>query len=406
MCWLSRPLFSFAVALSLQAMPALCQQIDEQNFVNVPLPTWFEFTVGDHPKAFSFSLDNQTDYVLATWDESSGLQVTIPRGTVGGLGFKPRLDLAPPRLLVADLDGDSKAEILVCSDKLRIFRVRADGLSLIWTSREMFDGNHSPNLGLCDFDDDGHLDIAVLDSPTEKLTEKKSLYLYLNQNENLQFSLSGATLITDAKGFHSSYGLAIGDFSGDDRPDIVVGSSSSEWMWLFEIENGNPMVKQMWKAPSGGLIGPGLGIGNMVAGGKQELLVGTVEGDLFVYEFPAEGTPKVIAKATAGPLATSVQAADMDGDGLDEFLLARGLRGGVIPTKEGLVKLAEKDVATEIWQLKEGQLTNIWRKEATGFSAPRLLLQDLDQDGTPEFVTYSLNGRGKAIEAFRPVLTP
>jgi hypothetical protein len=95
----------------------------------------------------------------------------------------------------------------------------------------------------------------------------------------------------------------------------------------------------------------------------------------------------------------------MDGDGLDEFLLARGLRGGVIPMKQGPhKKLTEKDVVTEIWQLREGQLTNIWRKEATGFSVPKLLLQDFDQDGTPEFVTYSLNGRGKAIEAFKPVL--
>lgn len=383
----------FAVGCSLSASLAFCQQNDKDRFEIVSLPLWLEFNLKDQNTAFSFRLTKEGDNVLAAYDKTNKLRVAIPRGDGGGLIFKPKLEIPfMPRLLVADLDGDSNSEVLVCSDKLRIYRVRKDGLSLVWTSEETFEGTPPPNLALSDLDADGHVDILLLNYLKEKHSEGSSLYLYLNQKTNAQFSLSGTSTFTDEHGYHSTYGIAAADFSGDERPDIVVGNDNG-WMWLIETEAGKPLVKKSWKVPSGGAIGGGLSAGNMVPGSKQELLVGTNGGDIFIYQFPAQGDPEVVAKATAGRLSYGVHAADMDGDGLDEFLLSRGFLG--------YADMTQKDVVTEIWKLNDGRLSTIWRKEATGFKSHAVMLQDLDHDGTPELVTY---GQGKPVEAVKPIL--
>lgn len=382
-----------AVVFSLPVPLAVCQQNDDQHFEIVPLPLWLEFNLKDQTEAFNFHLTGGDDNLLAVYDKTNKLRVAIPHGNGGGLILKPKLEIPfTPRLSVADLDGDSKPEVLVCSDKLRVYRVQKDGLSLLWTSEETFEGAPPPNLALSDLNADGHIDIVLLNYLKEKNSEGSSLYIYMNQGAKAQFSLSGTTTFTDEHGYHSTYGIAAADFSGDDRPDIVVGNDNG-WMWLIETEDGKPLVKKSWKVLSGGAIGGGLSAGNLVEGAKLELLVGTNGGDIFVYQFPADGDPEVVAKAKAGRLSYGVHAADMDGDGLDEFLLSRGLLG--------YAGMTQKDVVTEIWKLNDGRLSTIWRKEATGFKSHAVMLQDLDQDGTPEIVTY---GQGNPVEAVKPIL--
>lgn len=381
---------ALVVALTLYNSVLGCQDDDEDHFEIVPLPLLVKkFIVADQATSFSIGEHNGTSNVLAAFDQEGQLRVAVTRGR-GGKVFKTELELQEsPRLLVADLDGDSNAEILVCSDKLRVYQIDEDELSLAWTSPETFEDSPSPRLGLSDLDGDGHVDIAVLNYLSDRNSESDSLYLYRNLKTGLQFSLTGSIAFTDEHGYHSTSGIAIGDFTGDVREDIVIGNDNG-WMWLIDVKNGKPTVEKTWKVKSGGAIGHGLAVGNMVAGQKKELLVGTNGGDIHVYRFPEGKDPEVIASASPGRYSYGIQACDMDGDGMDEFLLANNPPEGA---------------RTEIWKLGGDQLFAVWGKDIADFEHPRLEVRDLNGDGTSELVIYSLLKEGKRIEAIKPVLS-
>lgn len=391
-------LLAFVVALQVSGETASAD--DRGKFTPVRVPVLLQkFVVADEATAFSIGAHKGADYAVAACDEKGRLSVAFIRSSGGGkvLTVEPRWE-KPPRLLLADLDGDERAEVLVCSKRLRIYRIADDKLSLIWTSRESFDDQPAPRLGPADLDGDGRTDIAVLNYKPSKggVFDAQSLYIYMNQTGgHLDYRLGGATTFTDEHGFHSTSGLAIGNFFGDERPEVVVGNDNG-WLWLLRVRRGKPVVETRWKILSGGAIGPGLAAGNLDGTPEKELLVGTNGGDIFVYKFAPGGRPVIVAKAHAGRLAYGVLAGDLDGDGQDEFLLARG--------SLGYAGMTQKDVVTEIWKLSDDKLESIWRREAVGFKTPALKVQDFDRDGSMELVIYTPFGEGKSVEVVKPEL--
>lgn len=376
---------------------------DDARDAQVALPLAVKkFVAIDEAEAFSFG---NYDDALALATSTKGGQVfavvTRPR-SAGGKVLRANLDLEnTPRLLMADLDGDARTEVLIGSKHLSVFRLGNDGLSPLWTSGEAFGDKPPPRLAVADFNGDGHSDIIVLNYKHRgQEPDNQSLYVYLNQARgDSSFRLGGSTTLTDVHGFHSSSGLTIGKFYGDEQPKIVVGNSNG-WLWFIEVKDEKPVVTHSWKVPSGGAIGPGLAVGNLDGGAENELLVGTNGGDIFVYRPISAEAVELVARAHAGRLAYGVQSADIDRDGKDEFLLSRGYLG--------YANMTQKDVVTECWKLKNGKLRRIWQRQAMGFVIPHIMLKDLDGDSTDELLIYgpSQGGKGNKIEAIKPHLQP
>lgn len=67
--------------------------------------------------------------------------------------------------------------------------------------------------------------------------------------------------------------------------------------------------------------------------------------------------------------------------------------------------MTQENVVTEIWKLEDDKLRMIWQRQAVGFVTPRLMLQDLDRDGSRELVIYTPFGKGKSIEVVKPELS-
>lgn len=327
---------------------------------------------------------------VAIYDESQHLNLLR---NSHGKWIKVASQLLPtsetPRLLVADLDRDGNAEILVCSDKLRVYTVDGKSFSLSWSSHESFPEEEVPvpQMGIADFNGDGRNDIAVLNYKDKGDSDTQSLYVYTRTlSRPLDFGLTDVATFTDEHGYHSTAGMAIADYSGDGSPDIAV-SNSNGFLWFVTFDAGKLNVRKQWNVPSGGAIGAGLSSGNFDADSASELLVGTNGGNIFVVDLDDEFEPRVLAGAMAGRLAYGVAAGDINGDGRDEFVLTRG--------HIGYAGMTQKDVVAEAWQLGNEGLTRVWQQETV--DQPRPLVRDIDADGRPEVVVLSLHGKNLAV---------
>lgn len=358
-----------------------------------PIPSANVLPIKDTVDAISLNRNEDASLSLALFDRAKQLSV-FNRSADGRWETKTatRLDAEnAPQIVIADLDRNGISEIIVCSEKLRVYSVSREGLTLSWTSIESFRNAPSPKLGIRDLNDDGLLDIAVLNNKQKDEDQgMECLYVYTQTlSSKVDFGLTYLTTFTDEHGYHSTSAMAIADFNGDENPEIVVGNSNGN-LWLVASKNGKLNVQKQWKVQSGGAIGPGLGTGNLDGDSASELLVGTNGGNIFVYEFSANYEPVVVATAEAGRLAYGVDAGDIDGDGIDEFVLSRG--------KLNYAGMSRKDVVVEVWKLTNNQLQRVWQEQT--MDVPRPLVQDLDNDGRDDIVVYSPLGGG--YEVFEP----
>jgi hypothetical protein len=160
-------------------------------------------------------------------------------------------------------------------------------------------------------------------------------------------------------------------------------------LWLVDCSGGELTEIQRWKTPRGGAIGPALKSGNLDRDAESELLVGTNGGEIYVLEFDQQGNARIVGSAKAGRLAYGVNAADIDGDGIDEFISSRG--------RIGYATMTQEDVAVEVWKPAPGKaLKRIWSRLTVG--NPRTQVHDIDGDGTTEILVYSDYGTGTKID--------
>ncbi|MEV6194606.1 FG-GAP-like repeat-containing protein [Streptomyces sp. NPDC051920] len=153
--------------------------------------------------------------------------------------------------------------------------------------------------------------------------------------------LSGGTTIGDpnASG-HDRFGqsLAVGDFTGDGKADLAVGSTGKD-VWIFKggfTKAGGAAGKLRLDAaiesgsyPDGAVQ---LAAGDFANDGTDDLVVGSAAGN-FVYRGAATG---LTLQTEAGPGYTSAFAvADFDRDGHDDLVVGTDFVGISAPARGG-----------------------------------------------------------------------
>ncbi len=202
--------------------------------------------------------------------------------------FEPAVDYAagdnPSSVASGDFNGDSTPDIAVGnsdpSGTLWIFLGAGDGTLL---SPVAYDGGKTPNdIVVADLDDDGSLDLGMSH--------------YNAQSDDVAVVLGNGDGTFNAPAFYSTggdpFGIAAGDFNGDDVLDLVVSNSG------------------LSDAPAG--LGLLTGIGDGTFQPAQQFVAGSQPWDVAVADFNGDGTPDVaIANHGGGPGAvTIILAAD------------------------------------------------------------------------------------------------
>jgi outer membrane protein assembly factor BamB len=254
--------------------------------------------------------------------------------------------------VVADVNDDGTAEIVVAGDKL--YCLKSDGSGVVWTNGA--NGSHVAP-AIADVDGDGTTDVvvstfgkavSVIDGKTGATKFEVDSYSggYIGGTNNTPaaadidgdgamdivvcsarrgiFRINGKTrqVVWAFRWPETSMGWmcspALGDLNGDGVMDVVAGSGTPDHK-IYAVDGKTG--KQIWAYQAGSWLEPSAVICDLDGDGKNDVLYRSYDGFLYWFE-GATGAVKWKFEFTAksGNAACSPMCVDVDGDGYVEII--------------------------------------------------------------------------------------
>jgi enediyne biosynthesis protein E4 len=288
---------------------------------------------------------NHRNYLFEAVDSRHGLKYTHPSDPPGDYGIQPLLPYAiskqGPPLAVGDVDGDALDDVFIggkAGAPGKLFLQRADGgfveptRAQPWAADSAFEDWGAT---LFDANADGLLDLYVASgayhvAPGSRLLQDR---LYINRG--------GGQFARDARALPpmltSTAAVRVGDFTGDDRPDLFVGGRLTPRKYPYParsylLRNDGGSFTDVTEQIAPELVSPGGMITDAVwvdfdGDGRLDLV--TVGEWMPIQFYRNEGKAlRNVTQSTRLPPSRgwwySVAAADFDGDG-DPDLVAGNL---------------------------------------------------------------------------------
>ena len=228
----------------------------------------------------------------------------------------------PYSVTVADFNGDGKADLVVVNSldgTVGVLMGKGDGT---FKPQVTYPATGAWWVGVADFNGDGKPDLAVANGSGSGFNLSNVAILLGNGDGTFQPEIASSI-----PGYAQQF-LAIGDFNGDGKADIVVSNCCNENYVSVLIGNGDGTFQPPVNYPTGS--DPwSIALGDFNGDGKTDLAVANYYGGtVSILMGNGDGTfqPKVDYAVGAGPV--SVTAGDFNGSGQQS--LAVGTQSGVI----------------------------------------------------------------------------
>jgi alpha-tubulin suppressor-like RCC1 family protein len=313
-------------------------------------------------------------------------------GTLTTGSFGPRVDLPtlagsyanPYKLVVADLDGDGRLDIIALnadSNVVSILRNISSPGSLTTNSFaariDLPGGNVMRGLAVQDLNGDGLPEIVTANQSDNAI----SVFQNLSTVGNIAF----APRVNFAAGTGAG-GVAIGDLDGDGLPDLVVANISDGTISIFRNLGGDNITTNSF-APQ--VVFPAttsafpIAIGDLDGDGKLDLVVGGGNGSQSILVYRNTSTVGSITTSSfAAPVTfaapgwvNSIALADLDGDGKLDIALVSQL-SSVFSIFKNVSQPGSFTTASLAGRVDY----------SAGYNPNGVAIGDLDGDGRPDVV--------------------
>jgi Bacterial Ig-like domain (group 3)/FG-GAP-like repeat/FG-GAP repeat len=307
-------------------------------------------------------------------------------------------------LVVADVNGDSKPDLLVvdeCSSNsscstglLSVLLGNGDGTFQTAVTYNAA-GPSTQAIAAADLNGDGKLDVALASSCNNQNGCSSGLVSVLLGNGDGTFQTANG-FGTVGEGTNA---IAIGDVNGDGHPDILASnscnnsSSCSNGAFVVLLGNGDGTFQSGVQYNSGGLQTQSLGLADLNGDGKLDVVVSNQcssnsncedGGNATVFLGNGDGTFQQSASYAngsnnfeeMGPDSSSILLADVNGDGKTDVLVTSSCYGGNFICDTGAVSV--------LLGYGDGTLDGAVLYQPQGLDAYGLATADVNGDGNPD----------------------
>jgi len=199
---------------------------------------------------------------------------------------------------IADIDGDSKPEVVFGSEDNYLYALNGENGFLLWKFKTGGWIDSSP--AIADIDGDGKLEVVFGSNDN---------YLYALNSE------SGLLLWKFETGGYVKSSPAIADIDGDGKLEVVFGSNDN-YLYALNGEDGS----LLWKFETDGEIRSSPAIADIDGDGKLEVVFGGC--DKYLYVLKGKDGSLLWKFETGGAICSSPAIGDVDGDGRIDIVVA------------------------------------------------------------------------------------
>ncbi len=231
---------------------------------NLSFTTKVDFAAGTTPTSIAIGDldgDGKPDLLSANFSSNniSVFRNTATSGTITAASFAPAVNFAtasnPFSVAIGDLDGDGKPDLAVAnhsSNSVSFYRNTATSGSInsgSFTSKfDLATGTTPTSVAIGDLNGDGKADVAVANSASNTVSVYRSTTT-LGVLNNSSFAAK-----VDFAAGSGTFSVAMGDFDGDARPDLVTANTIANNISVFRQVSNNADLSGL--TPSAGTLKP------------------------------------------------------------------------------------------------------------------------------------------------------